>query len=142
MEGAMRKESAFGKVIVRTRDKRLFRGFSKAELIREKIQLVDSKGKKVEFPLDELKAIFFVRDFEGDPTYREVRFLGKSSLPAWVWVQVTFVDGEIMEGRIRNDKSLLDPLGFFMWVADEGTNNELVYIVRSALRDLRIAGLR
>lgn len=137
----MRKESTFGKVIVRTRDKKLFRGFSKAEFIGEKVQVVDSKGKQQEFPLDELKAVFFVREFDGDSSYREVRFLTKDSLPTWLWIQVTFCDGETMEGKIRNDRSLLDPHGFFMWVADEGTNNELVYVVRSALRDLRIAGL-
>ncbi len=137
----MRKESTFGKVIVRTRDKKLFRGFSKAEFIGEKVQVIDAKGKRQDFPLDELKAIFFVREFEGDASYREVRFLTSESLPTWLWIQVTFCDGEVMEGKIRNDRSLLDPQGFFMWVADEGTNNELVYIVRSALKDLRVASV-
>ena len=137
----MRKESNLGKVIVRTRDKRLFRGFSKAELIGEKVQLIDAKGNQQEFPLDEVKAVFFVRDFGGDPSYREVRFLSRETLPTWLWIQITFCDGEVMEGKIRNDQSLLDPKGFFMWVADEGTNNELVFVARSALRDLRIAGV-
>lgn len=137
----MRKESTFGKVIVRTRDERLFRGFSKAEFIGEKVQVIDAKGNHQDFLLDELKAVFFVREFDGDASYREVRFLGREALPAWVWIHVTFCDGEVMEGKVRNDTSLLDPLGFFMWVADEGTNNELVYVVRSALKDLRIAGV-
>jgi len=136
----MRQETTFGKVIVRSRDGTLFRGFSKSDLIGDKVQLVDAKGNAQEFPLADLKAVFFVRDFEGNRDYREVRFFRKEGSAGWLWVEVVFTDGEIMEGRMRNNLSLLDPRGVYLWLSDEGANNEVVFVVRSAVREFRILG--
>lgn len=138
-----RQESTFGKVIVRTRDRRLFRGFSKSEFFdTDTVRIIDEKGQEQSFPVVELKAVFFVRDFTGNPEYREVRFFTKADPSPFLWVQLTYQDGEIMEGRVRNSATLLDGSGFFLWVSDEGANNLMVYVVKSALRDFRVLGLR
>lgn len=139
----MRQEAAFGKVIVRTRDQQLFRGFSKAEFIDDQnVRIIDAKGNQQSFPLQDLKAVFFVRDFQGDPSYRAVRFFAKEDPPPWLWVQLTYQDGEIMEGRVRNSPALLDGAGFYLWLSDEGANNVLVYVVKSALKDFRVLALK
>lgn len=137
----MRAETNLGKVIVRTRDKQIFRGFSKSDLINDKVHLIDAKGNQREFDLQDLKAVFFVRDFEGDPSYREVRFIRGSAVSPWLWAQATFFDGEVIEGRVRNGLAMLDAKGVFLWLSDEGANNEVVFVVRSALRDFRIVGV-
>lgn len=139
----MRQEAAFGKVIVRTRDQQLFRGFSKAEFIDDQnVRIIDAKGNQQSFPLQDLKAVFFVRDFQGDPSYRAVRFFAKEDPAPWLWVQLTYQDGEIMEGRVRNSPALLDGAGFYLWLSDEGANNVLVYVVKSALKDFRVLALK
>jgi hypothetical protein len=137
----MRVETKLGKVIVRTRDKRIFRGFSKSELINDKVHVIDAKGNQQEFDLEDLKAVFFVKDFDGDPSYREVRFVRGSAVAQWLWAQATFFDGEVIEGRLRNGMSLFDSRGVFLWLSDEEANNEVVFVVRSALRDFRIVGI-
>ncbi len=137
----MRVESKLGKVIIRTRDKRVFRGFSKSDLINDQVNLIDAKGNQQGFELDELKAVFFVKDFDGDPSYRPVRFVRGSTVPPWLWAQATFFDGEVIEGRVRNEMSLFDPRGIFLWLSDEEANNEVAFVVRSALRDFRIVGI-
>ena len=137
----MRAETKLGKVIIRTRDKRVFRGFSKADLINDQVQLIDAKGNQQQFDLQELKAVFFVKDFEGDSDYRVVRFVRGSAVPQWLWAQATFFDGETIEGRVRNGLSLFDNRGVFLWLSDEESNNEVVFVVRSALRDFRIVGI-
>jgi hypothetical protein len=136
----MRQESTFGKVIVRTKDGKLHRGFSKADFIGEEVRLIDAKGNQREFRLDELKAVFFVKDFSGDTQYRPVSFFGKEPESAWLWVQVTFQDGEVLEGRVRNNLSLIDSPGFFLWLSDEGANNDTAFVVKSAIKDFRVMG--
>lgn len=139
----MRQEATFGKVIVRTRDKQLFRGFSKSEFIdAENIRIIDAKGHERSFSLQQLKAVFFVRDFQGNPAYRETRFFAKEDPPPWIWVKVVYQDGEVMEGRVRNSPALLDGAGFYLWLSDEGANNSMVFVVKSALQDFRIVGLK
>jgi len=137
----MRVESKLGKVIVRTRDKRVFRGFSKSDLINDQVHLIDAKGNQQDFELSDLKAIFFVKDFDGDSSYRTVRFVRGTSVPQWLWAQATFFDGEVIEGRVRNQMSLFEPRGVFLWLSDEEDNNEVVFVVRSSLRDFRIVGI-
>jgi hypothetical protein len=137
----MRQESTFGKVIVRTKSGELHRGFSKAEFIGEQVRLIDAKGNQHEFRLDELKAVFFVKDFSGDTQYRAVSFFGKEPESPWLWAQVTFKDDEVLEGRVRNDLSLIDSPGFFLRLSDEGANNDTAYVVKSAVKDFRVMGI-
>ncbi|HOM99080.1 MAG TPA: hypothetical protein PLM33_02375 [Acidobacteriota bacterium] len=136
----MRKESQFGKVIARALDGRLFKGFSKADFIGEEFQLIDAKGNPTKIPLAELKAIFFVRDFRGDPAHNAIHFFAKEPPRPWLWVRVTFVDGEVLEGRARNNVNLMDGKGFFLWVSDDTANNEAAFVVRSALKEFTVLG--
>ena len=98
----MRRISELGKVVIQTRERELFRGFSKADFIAgSTIKVIDEKGKQFELPLENLKAVFFVRDFNGNPKYNEVRFLstqGKSV--RWVVAEIRFQDDEVVEGKI------------------------------------------
>lgn len=138
----MRQESNFGKVILRTRDRRLIKGFSKSDFIDDdSVRLIDAKGNQETHTLGELKAIFFVKDFGGDPDYRVVRFFGKGEPNQWLWAHVVFEDGEVMEGRVRNSRALFDSPGFYLWPSDEGTNNDVVFVIKSAVADFRIMGL-
>jgi hypothetical protein len=53
-----------------------------------------------------------------------------------------FLDGEVMEGIVYNSiRYLVDP-GFFVLPTDPGSNNTLVYVVKSWLVDHRVLGLR
>lgn len=137
----MRHEGQFGKVVVRALDGRLFKGFSKADFIGDEVQLIDAKGNPTKIPLGELKAVFFVRDFQGKPEYDEVRFFAKEPPRPWLWVRVRFTDGEVLEGRVRNNLSLLDPKGFYIWTSDEEANHEMAFVVKAALEEFTVLGL-
>jgi len=140
----MRRISELGKVVIQTRERELFRGFSKADFIAgSTIKVIDEKGKQFELPLENLKAVFFVRDFNGNPKYNEVRFLstqGKSV--RWVVAEIRFQDDEVVEGKIRNDLEFLTGRGFFLFPSDEIGNTEVIYVVKTAIKGFRVVGLK
>lgn len=89
-------------------------------------------GVPVRMKLDDLKALFWVKDYLGNR-----HFVAQRQFPAEA-VQskavVTFHDGEEIWGTLEGGES---KTGFFLRPADRGDNNVKVFVVRSALRELR-----
>lgn len=80
--------------------------------------------------VQDLKALFFVRDFAGDPAHRERRTLPPGD--AGRHVEVRFRDGEVMVGTV--DGPSTDDPGFFLVPADPESNNLRVYVVSASTR--------
>ena len=102
----------WGKVVARFNDGRIVRGYTK-DFDPSKAHLHVSSdprdGESTIIPLSELKALFFVRDFAGDPTRVDDTFFTET--PNGDRMEVTFWDNEVMlgstgdqpvEGRIRD----------------------------------------
>jgi len=95
-----------------------------------------------EIPTEQAKAVFFVKDFDGDAEHRDLHFYKGAPLVHGVWVRVEFLDGELMEGMVHNTiRFLVDP-GFFFRPTDPMSNNRLVYVLKKWMRDFRVLGLR
>jgi len=91
------------KVVLRFVDGRLIKGhlddFSpKADFVL----LEKESGAKQRFGVDELKAIFFVRTFEGDKTRSEKKSF-ENEIPPGKRVFVKFKDGESMVGYVEGE---------------------------------------
>jgi hypothetical protein len=99
-------------------------------------------GQSVPLPLRALKALFFVKTFEGRKEHHEVRFFEKNPPIQGLWVRATFYDGECFEGIVRNTMHYLIEPGFFLKPPDPQSNNEILYVVKEALTDFRVLGLR
>ena len=80
-----------------------------------------------------LKAVFFVRDFDGDPNYQESKVFGGRGQGRRV--EVTFSDGEVIVGTTLNYRP--DGQGFMVSPADPGANNTRIFVVTTALRRVR-----
>lgn len=92
-------------------------------------------------PAGDVKAIFFVGNFNGEPEYKSFRFHAQEPIITGVWVQVQFRDGEIMEGIVENSiRHLTDP-GFFLRPTDPYGNNKLVYVMKNSLVEHHVLGL-
>jgi hypothetical protein len=126
------------KVVLRGRDGKTTNGFAYPAELKDKVKFLSRQGKQTEIPLADLKAVFFVRDFQGDPEYRPVAFLGKTPLSEKLWVRIRFMDGEILEGKVQNSAELLTEAGFYLWPSDPDTNNESVFVVKSAVRSFTV----
>ncbi len=140
-DSSNRNVDNLGKVVLHTREHKIHRGFSKKEFIGKNVRILDENGNESTFPLKDLKAVFFVKEFNGDPAYDEVLFLKKNTHRPWLWVHVEFEDGETIEGKIRNSEEIINGSdGFFVWISDEYSNSESVYIVKNSIRKFKIMG--
>lgn len=92
--------------------------------------------------LDSLKALFFVKSFEGRKDYDEVKFFSSHPVVEGLWVQVTFADGEVTEGILQNSISYIVDPGFLLKPPDPHSNNEYVYVLKKSLKEFRILGVR
>ena len=130
--------SAMQKIVVRYADGELMKGFTQDfHPTRSQFSLWPSINASVSdrviVPMARLKAVFFVRDFNGNPGYRErktftVRGQGRR-------IEVTFADSEVILGTTLNYRP--DAQGFFVVPADAGGNNTRIYVIASAVRAVR-----
>lgn len=80
--------------------------------------------------MDDLKAVFFTKDFNGDKERRddythEVRGAGRK-------MQVEFDDGEVIIGYSLGYSA--DRQGFFLTPADVNGNNERIFVLNDSSR--------
>lgn len=81
----------------------------------------------------EVKALFFVKDFAGNPGHREApavsQILGKK-------IEVTFADGEKLIGSsvAYNPKNL----GFFLQPANPDDNNERIFVINGNVKQVKV----
>jgi hypothetical protein len=95
-----------------------------------------------EISTQDVKAIFYVDSFEGDPEHKELNFYSRTPITHGIWMRVQFLDGEVMEGIVYNSIRYLLDAGFFMVPTDPESNNKLVYVMKSRLADHRVLGMR
>jgi hypothetical protein len=94
-----------------------------------------------EVPADLVKAVFFVRDFDGSAEHTELQFHTHAPVVPGIWMRVKFRDGEVIEGVVHNSIRYLIEPGFFLRSIDPGSNNRLIYVMKSCLVDHHILGL-
>lgn len=93
----------------------------------------DPASAPVTIPVAALKGVFFVRDFAGDPKYKERKtFFGATTGRR---VHVTFNDGELVIGTTQGYRA--DGAGFYLTPADPRANNARIFVVSSAVRQVR-----
>ena len=87
--------------------------------------------------VDHLKAVFFVRDFNGNKEYEEMK--GHADRPvSGKKIRATFKDGEVISGHAHSIN--MDQPGIFLVPADQKSNNERIFIVFSSLSQLEVDG--
>lgn len=124
------------KVIAHYRDGSLLKGTT-ADFSPEgeKFTVLTADGDRREIRVAELKALFFVHDYDGQSDYHERKgFFADAA--AGDKVLVEFADGEILFGH-THDASPNAP-GFFMVPGDPDSNNRMIFVVRSATRRVKI----
>lgn len=95
-------------------------------------------GPAVEVRCKTLKALFFVKEFAGDPQRRDLRgFLAAPGETAHgKKIAVRFRDGELLCGYSLS--YLPDRDGFFMFPADSGGNNLRIYVLTAATTEVKV----
>ena len=134
--------STHKKVVVLLLDRKSWKGYlNPATLGRsESIDLLTLDGEHASIPLQEVKSVYFVRDFK-DPFEPERKtFLSRPKVDG-LWVRLRFQDEDLMEGIVANN--LLDLLdsGVQLMPPDLHGNVLHMFIPRSALAELKVLGV-
>jgi len=97
--------------------------------------------------VNDMKAVFFVKSFEGDLDYREKKSYGiRKQTGNRVFVK--FKDGErlvgFLDGKVPWEKGFFlssrgtEGKGFFLLPVDEDTNNIKVFVISSSVDDVTV----
>jgi len=128
------------KVVIRYLNGRIIKGFTNDFFPNKPVfhlRPADSKpsDKGVEISVPELKAIFFVKDFAGNPPYNEKKAFGGGPQASGRRVEVIFSDGEVLVGVTLG----YDPnrMGFFVTPVDTDSNNLRVFVVSKSVARFR-----
>ena len=90
--------------------------------------LNSATGEIVDINIEELKAVYFVKNFEGDKDRMDEY---KDDVPGGGRkIQVTFPDGEILIGYTQGYSPIRS--GFFVIPSDLQNNNDRIYVITSA----------
>ena len=127
------------KVVVRYLNGKVIKGFTQDFFPnKDRFHLrpaVQASGDSAIVMVKDLKAIFFVQDFDGNSQYNERKNYGEGDKAQGKKVEVTFADGETLVGSTMG----YDPnrQGFFLFPVDPKSNNMRVYAVCSAVKQVR-----
>lgn len=120
---------AINQVVVKFKDNTVAKGKT-SDFFQNKAQfhLEEIDGEISEINIEDLKAVFFVKDFEGNKDHQDnykdhIAAGGRK-------IKVLFADGETVVGYTLAYSP--DRAGFFMTPADLQSNNERIFVVKSA----------
>jgi hypothetical protein len=91
------------------------------------------QGEQMLIPMSQLKALFFVREFDGDSTLVESKDF--VAMPQGRKVEVTFHDNEVIVGSTLGYRG--EGNGFFLHPADSRSNNLRVFVTAAGARQVR-----
>ncbi len=110
------------------------------------IDLLDLSGRLNPVPLDQVRTIAFVRDFNLADRLNPENLLRRTFLARprteGLWVRLTFTAGDTLEGLAPLDLSLLDGVlhdhGLFLIPPDTRSNTQRLFIPRAAIASLQL----
>jgi hypothetical protein len=128
------------KIVVRYQNGKILKGYTQnffpnKPTFHVNLRVTAGSGNLVEVNIEDLKAVFFVRDFLGNAKHVERKKLVPGDRPPGRLMEVTCKDGEVMVGTTTG----YDPKRptFFLFPIDPSTNNVRIFMVTSAVRTAR-----
>lgn len=127
------------KVVARFADGRLLKGTTADFVPARNVFHMTSREAPpgtppVEVRVSDLKALFFVRDFDGNPDHVEANAFDPTRPPAGRAIRVAFRDGEVLVGTTTGYQ--VGRPGFFLVPADPNSNIDRCYVVVAATIDV------
>lgn len=127
------------KVVARYADGRIVKGATSdfvagKERFHVSVTNAPAGSKPAEIETKDLKALFFVKDFSGDPQHVEQKQFDLSRPLAGRPIRVTFKDGEVLVGTTHGYQP--GRHGFFLVPADGSSNIERCYVVSASTQEI------
>jgi hypothetical protein len=134
--------STLKKVVVLVRDGTPVKGYlNPAALGRaEAVDLLTMDGEHQPIQLEDVKSVYFVREFQDKFEPDRKTFLSRPKLDG-LWVRLKFKDGDVMEGIVSNDLLDLLDTGVHLTPPDLNGNSLRLFIPRAALSEMKVLGV-
>jgi hypothetical protein len=132
------------KIVIRRFDRDPVPGFVNPQTYLQAagIEVLTVSGSVLLVPYDEVKALYFVRDFDsGEPWASEHLLFLNRPKTSGVWVRMTFRDGEVMDGLMPNNLLNLEAYGFTLVPPYAGAGQQRIFVPRTALTGLQVVGV-
>ncbi len=129
----------FLKVIVRFKDGSVKKGtaqnFSPENVL---FHLLTSSGQTLPVRMEELKAVFFVKDYLGNKLHKDINKISRNNFHEGKgrMVKIIFSDDEMIVGYSTGYSP--NRQGFFMIPADQKGNNERIFVITSATKRVEL----
>jgi hypothetical protein len=135
--------STVKKVIVERFDREKMRGFvsPQAFLLPAGLELLSPDGSLAQVPYEQIKAVSFVRDQDGEGVLAERRTFLARPKTAGLWIELKFRDGEALEGVLPNNLQALDGSGYTISPPEAAGNAQRVFVPRQALSEVTVLGV-
>jgi hypothetical protein len=153
LQPSVRQSNAMGSarkpVIVRKFSRDWFAGYAGPGFGMEpaELEILDLTGKVVRVGWGQVKWVCYVRDLPTasmDQANPE-RLLRKRFLirprTAGLWLRLTLVDGDELEGLAANDLTLIQGAGLLLTPPDTRSNTQRVFVPRQAIQELEVLSL-
>jgi hypothetical protein len=131
------------KVVVRRFDREPLTGFVSMLTYQQPsgIELLRQEGEILVVPYTEIKAVAFVKDFEGAREPLEARQFQTRPKMEGLWVRMKFRDGEVLDGVLPNNLLQLDRQGYTVTPPEPYSNNQRIFVPREALTSIQVLGV-
>lgn len=96
---------------------------------------IENPNMMFEIRIEQLKAVFFVKDFIGNRDYDERSEFNGTCPVNCKKMEVTFYDGEKLTGI--TEMYMPNRKGFFLFPTDKKSNTEKVFVVNKAVREVK-----
>ena len=126
------------KVIVRKLDRDTAAGYVGSQYITDgKLELLNTAGNVVTIALNDIKGVYFVREFSEPESLTRKTFTSRPRAEG-LWVRLHFRDNEIIEGLMPNDLIQEGSDGFSIIPPDTRSNTQRIFVPRSALSEMNV----
>jgi hypothetical protein len=113
------------------------------------LEILDLNGRVLSLAWEQVKWVCYVRDLAGTSSGGESaspeRLLHKRFAvrprTTGVWLRMTLLDGDELEGLAANDRSLIDGAGLLLTPPDTRSNTQRIYVPRTAIQTLEVLAL-
>ena len=111
------------------------------------LEILDPAGKILRIAWDQVKWVCYVRDFPsqtadpGNPERLMHKRFSVRPRTAGLWLRMTLMDGDELEGLAGNDVSLVKGAGLLLTPPDTRSSTQRIYVPRQAIQQLEVVSL-
>lgn len=134
--------STHKKVLVECEGGNTVRGYVNPRQFEQEdgMELLDDQGQVRRLPWREVRAVWFVRNWD-QPLPPSPRVFARRPRLEGLWVRLHFRDDTTLEGVLVNDLLHLSPYGYLLTPPQFMADHQKVFVPKTALAELRVLGV-